>query len=386
LILSLDDKKKYFRKIFEYGNDYIIFFKKEDIEENLEFLLSNYPLEKYRNTYIEISYKFEIEKIDLLLKKEKRKIQTKGLNEEIQENLIELKINFQEEKLIQLIRDIGLDETYKKIKEDKRIDDNVNNLIIKYLQSGVSFKKNQNGFREIDYLIFKYLNNNTKLKMNDLIEKNKESIYNLLLYFNHEEFSDNLIRFLLQEKFFKEKILKDLDNLNSTILFSRNKEKIFEYLRVNEVEALKIILEKEYLNYDWFDSQEEIILNKLSLKNNKNILNEKIKNSNGKLNETFLKYYLEEYDINYLFQLLNFEYSKNNFENIIGCLEEVGNLEVELEKLTDETVEKIISFYNINYEEYQEPKEIVVNVDTNYKLNNFIFIKLFNALRSDKRI
>lgn len=386
LILSLDDKKKYFRKIFEYGNDYIIFFKKEDIEENLEFLLSNYPLEKYRNTYIEISYKFEIEKMDLLLKKEKRKIQTKGLNEEIQENLIELKKNFQEEKLIQLIRDIGLDETYKKIKEDKRIDDNVNNLIIKYLQIGMSFKKNQNGFREIDYLIFKYLNNNTKLKMNDLIEKNKESIYNLLLYFNHEEFSDNLIRFLLQEEFFKEKILKDLENLNSTILFSRNKEKIFEYLRVDEVEALRIILEKEYLNYDWFDSQEEIILNKLSLKNNKNILNEKIKNSNGKLNETFLKYYLEEYDINYLFQLLNFEYSKDNFENIIGCLEEVGNLEVGLEKLTDETVEKIISFYNTNYEEYQEPKETVVNVDTNYKLNNFIFIKLFNALRSDKRI
>lgn len=386
LILSLDDKKKYFRKIFECGNDYIIFFKKEDIEENLEFLLSNYSLGKYKNTYIEISYKFEIEKINLLLKKEKRKIQTKYLDEEIQENLIELKINFQEEKLIQLIGDIGLDETYKKIKEDKRIDDNVNNLIIKYLQIGMSFKKNQNGFREIDYLIFKYLNNNTKLKMNDLIEKNKESIYNLLLYFNHEEFSDNLIRFLLQEEFFKEKILKDLDNLNSTILFSRNKEKIFEYLRINEVEALKIILEKEYLNYDWFDSQEEIILNKLSLKNNKNILDEKIKNSNGKLNETFLKYYLEEYDINYLFQLLNFEYSKNNFENIIECLEEVGNLEVELEKLTDETVEKIISFYNTNYEEYQEPKETVFDIDTNYKLNNFIFIKLFNALRNDKRI
>lgn len=386
LILSLNDKKKYLRKIFEGDNEYIVFFKKEDIEENLEFLLNNYPLEKYKNVYREIRYKFEIQKIDLLLKKEKREIQTKGLDEEIQENLIELKINFQEEKLIQLIRDIGLDEAYKKIKEDKDINENITNLVIKYLEIGISFKKNSEGFKVLDYLIFKYLNNNIELKMNDLIEKNKESIYNLLLYFNHEEFSDSLIKFLLQEEFFKEKILKDLDNLNNTILFSRNKEKIFEYLKVSEVEALRKVLEKEYLNYEWSDSQEEIILDKLSLKNNKSILNKKIINSNGKLNATFLKYYLDEYDINYLFQLFNFEYLKDSFENIIGSLEAVGNLEVDLEKLTDEIVEKIILCYDTDYEEYQEPKEIVFDVDTNYKLNSFIFIKLFNALRNNKRI
>lgn len=386
LILSLNDKKKYLRKIFEGDNEYIIFFKKEDIEENLEFLLNNYPLENYKNVYREISYKFEIKKIDLLLKKERKKIQTKGLDEEIQENLIELKINFQGEKLIYIMSEYGLGKTYEKIKEDKDINKNVTNLVIKYLEIGISFKKNSEGFKVLDYLIFKYLNNNIELKMNDLIEKNKESIYNLLLYFNHEEFSDSLIRFLLQEEFFKEKILKDLDNLNSTILFSRNKEKIFEYLKVSEVKALRKILEKEYLNYEWSDNQEEIILDKLSLKNNKSILNKKIINSNGKLNATFLKYYLEEYDINYLFQLLDFEYSKDNFENIIGCLKKVGNLEVELEKLTDEIVEKIISYYNTNYEEYQEPKEIVFDVDTNYKLDNFIFLKLFNTLRNDKRI
>lgn len=215
LILPLNDKKKYLKKIFEGDYDYIIFFKKEVIEENLEFLLKDYPLEKYRDTYIDISYKFQIEKIDLLLKKEKRKIQTRDLNEEIQENLIELKIKFQEEKLIYLMEKYGLDEVYEKIKEDKDINENVNNLVIKYLNNGVSFKKNSEVFRILDYLIFEYLNNNIELKMNDLIKKNKESIYNLLLYFSHKEFSDNLIRFLLQEEFFKEKILKDLDNLGS---------------------------------------------------------------------------------------------------------------------------------------------------------------------------
>lgn len=386
LILSLNDEKKYFKKIFEEDYNYIILFKKKDIEKNLEFLLSNYPLEKHRNRYMAISYEYEIEKIDLLLRKEKKIVQKIDLNEEIQDILSELKKNFQEEKLIQLTRKIGLDKTYEKIKEDKEISDNVTNLIIKYLQKKITFEKNSKEFRIIDYFIFKYLNNSVELKITNLIGDNKESIYNLLLYFSHEEFSDNLTRVLLQEKFFKEKILKDLDNLNSTILFSRNKEKIFKYLKMSEVKALRKILEKEYLNYEWFDSQEEIILDKLLLKNNKNILNEKIINSNGKLNETFLKYYLEEYNINYLFQLLDFEHSKDNFENLIGSLEKISNLEVKLEELTDETVKKIILFYDTNYEEYQEPKEIVFDIDTNYKLNNFIFTKLFNALRNDKRI